>query len=116
MSKGGRALPVYTDLFHLLWLRMVDMVGIHTVTLLAQRAAWMTRQKHSQAAAIAITDGGIDLSQLEDAAGKTQAEAIAEEFLASLVDILTRLLGEKIARKLSQELDAVVGKEAADRA
>jgi hypothetical protein len=106
---------LYDDLAAKAWQRMADMIGVHAVTVLVQRAAWMTRQTHAEAQLIAISDGGVSFDGLSSA-DPAVVKAVAEEFIVSLVSILTRLLGTDMASRLAREIqDLSDRKEAAGR-
>lgn len=108
--SAGNIVSMYNALANQTWQRMVEQVGIHTVTILVQRSIWMTRQKYSEATLIELDDTGIcfdNLAEIEPGAAK----ALLEEFFASLISILTRLVGRKITGKLLADLDRLIALE-----
>lgn len=103
---------LYSELITRTWNRMVNLVGLHTVMVLTKRALWLTCQRYSEAALIKYDGDGIHLDELLDKTRPKDAKAILEEFLSSLIDILTRLVGRDVTLKLAEEIDRVLGKEA----
>lgn len=100
-------LAVYNDLANQAWRRMVDLVGVHTVNILIERAAWLSREKYNEASLIEYSEAGISFSRM-DPIEPSQAKAVVEEFFISLIDILTRLVGKEITRKLAEEIDSII--------
>ena len=98
-------LTLYQELLNEVWRRMVGLVGIHTVVVLVQRAVWLTREKYAQAEGIYCDEQGIILKNLANLE-PLKFKLIVEEFIGSLVNILTRLVGEDIADKLTAEFAA----------
>jgi len=97
-------IDLYNDLAHQIWSKMVALVGIHTVMVLVQRALWMTKQKYFEAEAIKVSEDGIFFDALQGMETK-RLKTILEEFFGSLVSILTRLVGNEITKKITQEID-----------
>lgn len=103
-------LTLYDDLAGKAWQRMADIIGVHAVMILTQRAVWMTRQKYAEAELITISDAGISFSGLKNM-DPAVVKVLAEEFIVSLISILIRLLGTDIAARLAQELQDLSGLE-----
>lgn len=103
-------IKVYNDLANQTWQRMVNLVGVHTVIILVQRALWMTQQKYGEASRIELDETGISFNRLETASPDI-TKTLVEEFFGSLISILTRLVGRDIARKLAEEIDALISAE-----
>lgn len=116
LSGGSRmsqdTLFLYSDLITRTWTRMVKLVGVHTVMILTKRAIWLTSQKYSEASLIKYDEDGFNLSGLLDYANPKLAKETLEEFLGSLIDILTRLVGRDVTRKLAAEIDSMFNREA----
>lgn len=102
---------LYNDLANKTWKRMVNLVGVHTVMVLVQRAVWTTCQKYGEAEAIEINEEGISFQALEKEADSERIKLVVEEFFGSLIGILTRLVGMDITQKLAKEIDTILGKE-----
>ncbi len=99
---------IYGDLAAKVWDRMVELVGVHTVMVLVQRAVWVTQQKYSDAEFIQFDENGISFNMLKEKIHSDDIKEIVEEFFGSLISILTRLVGEDIAKKLAQEISSQV--------
>jgi hypothetical protein len=96
-------LTLYDDLAGKTWQKMIDMIGVHAVKVLVQRAAWMTCQKYTEAELITLSDEGLSFSKFKGLDPGVVKE-VAEEFISSLVSILTRLVGTDIAATLAREI------------
>lgn len=94
---------LYSELITRTWNRMVNLVGVHTVMVLTKRALWLTCQKYSEAALIKYDADGIHLDELLDKTEPKDAKATLEEFMGSLIDIYTRLVGREETLKLNEE-------------
>ena len=101
-------LDLYSSLANRAWQRMVNLVGVHTVMVLVQRAVWLTRQKYVEAEMIGFSEAGISFDELQVVAPE-QVRALVEEFISSLMGILTSLVGKEITQKLVQEIDEIIG-------
>lgn len=101
---GENVCDIYHDLFQKTWDKMVDIVGIHTVKVLVQRSLWLTRQKYTEADLIRVTDEGILCDGLEGLE-PSRYKQVMEDLFATLVDILTRLVGEEITKKIADGID-----------
>ncbi len=99
-------LTLYNDLAGKAWQRMADMIGVHAVLILTQQAVWMTRQKYAEAELITISDEGISFNEL-NGIDPGVIKMLAEEFIGSLISILTRLLGTDIAARLAREIQDI---------
>ncbi len=106
MNKEN-VIAIYNDLFIKAWHKMVSIVGIHTVMVLVQRSLWQTRQKYAEAELISVSEAGVSFDVL-DGIETEQLKKIMEDLFASLIDILTRLLGEEITRKIAEDIDGFV--------
>jgi len=103
---------LYSNLVNQTWKRMVKIVGVHTVIILTKRALWMTSQKYIEADSIRFDEEGIYFDALASNSDAQLMKAVMEEFFSSLVDILTRLVGRDMTRKLAVEIDALLEEEA----
>lgn len=99
---------VYSSLIDKTWNRMVQLVGVHTVMILTKRALWLTSRKYSEADFIRYNEEGVFLAELAEGCEPELIKVVLEEFLSSLIDILTRLVGQDITRKLAEELDVLL--------
>jgi DNA-directed RNA polymerase subunit F len=95
---------IYNDLFLKTWHNMVSIVGIHTVKVLVQRSLWQTRQNYAEAELIQVTEEGIYFEELRELDPEKLKEML-EDFFSSLINILTRLVGEEISQKLAEGID-----------
>ena len=86
---------------------MVNLVGIHTVMVLTQRALWMTRQKYDEAELIHFDEDGFSFEELQ-IIDRERVKALVEEFISVLLGILAGLLGKEIAEKLAHEIDELL--------
>ncbi|MEW5785797.1 MAG: hypothetical protein AB1767_12130 [Bacillota bacterium] len=100
-------IDLYNSLAAQVWERMVNLVGVHTVTLLVQRALWLTRQKYIEAELIVFSESGISFEELR-IIDRGQVRALMEEFISSLIGILTGLIGKEITEKLAREIDTIL--------
>ncbi len=99
---------IYSDLFQKAWHNMVSIVGIHTVVVLVERSLWQTRQKYAEAELISVSETGVSFEGLAGIETE-QLKKILEDLFASLIDILTRLVGKEITQKLAEDLDGFDG-------
>ena len=99
-------LTLYDDLAGKAWQSMADMIGVHAVLILTQQAVWMTRQKYAEAELIMISDEGISFSEFKGI-DRALVKGMAEEFISSLLSVLTRLLGTDIAARLAREIEHI---------
>lgn len=106
MSDG--ILDLYNDLANKTLSKMVSLVGVHTVTILVQRAVWITSQQYNEADCIKFDENGISLHALETMAEPERIKEVVEAFFESLVGILTRLVGSNITERIAQEIDAIL--------
>ena len=100
-------LDLYTSLLQRAWQRMVDLVGIHTVMVMPQRALWMTRQKYGEAELIHFDEGGFSFKELE-ILDRERLKALVEEFVSTMLGILAGLLGKEFTEKLAHEIDELL--------
>ncbi|MEW6173481.1 MAG: hypothetical protein AB1510_10545 [Bacillota bacterium] len=89
---------IYQDLADNTWSKMVNLVGVHTVMVLVQRAVWLTSQKYDEAKSIEFSKEGISFKF--EGVERERAKAVIEEFIASLMEILTRLVGKDVVQKI----------------
>ena len=92
-----------------LWDRMVDIIGIHTVNVLVDRAIWEASRKRPELALIQHSDAGLSFDALNRSYASKTPAAAADAFAdltSELLLILTRLLGEDVAERLAAELAA----------
>ncbi len=99
---------IYGDLFKKAWEKMVSIVGIHTVMVLVQRSLWQTRQKYAEAELFSVSETGVSFEALAGIETE-QLKKIMEDLFASLIDILTRLVGKEITQKLTKDIDGFDG-------
>ena len=102
------ALNVSVRLIGSIWDRVVRVLGIHTALVLAERALWMTHERHDEASRISISEGGVSFAGLYNALLPAQAGAVAEDMLKSLASLITRLLGVEMSRTVAEELDQML--------
>ncbi|MEW6182901.1 MAG: hypothetical protein AB1500_06955 [Bacillota bacterium] len=95
----------YKDLADNIWSKMVNLIGVHTVMVLVQRAVWITGQNYDEAKSIQFNKEGITF-QFEGVE-RGRAKAVFEEFIASLVEILTRLVGRDIVQRIIEIDDTI---------
>ena len=99
---------LYNDLASRVWDQMVNLVGVHATTVLVQRALWLTRNKYEEADSILIRDDGIAFERVSQDIDSTHCKEMAEEFFASLIGILTRLVGMEIVESLNEDVDRLL--------
>ncbi|UNC91946.1 hypothetical protein [Candidatus Contubernalis alkaliaceticus] len=104
-------ITLYNDLANIIWQRIIDIAGIHSAIVLVQRTTWITQQKYSEAEAIQFDKKGISFLGLKEKAEEEKLKLIIEEFFASLINILTRLIGEDISNKIAQEINEIIKAE-----
>ena len=104
-------ITLYNDLANIVWQRIIDVAGIHSARVLVQRTTWITQQKYSEAEAIQFGENGISFFELKGIAEEEKLKLVIEEFFASLINILTRLIGEDISNKIIQEMNDIIGAE-----
>ncbi|MEW6621572.1 MAG: hypothetical protein AB1420_00320 [Bacillota bacterium] len=80
------------------WTKMIQVIGIHAATVAAHRAKYLTYMKYEEAHLIKIEKTGVSFDLLAQMFGSSRTEQITEEFLLSLVSIITRLLGPEETR------------------
>lgn len=96
---------IYNNLTDKVWQRMVEMLGIHTVIVLIQRTVWLTKEQYEEARNIKFSKEGISYDKLMDNAGPEHSKIIIQDFFANITGVLTKLIGEKIADELKQEIN-----------
>lgn len=92
-----------------LWDNLMRTVGVHTLSVLMERAIFEASQKYPELDLIKRTDDGLEFDALERAYADRPEREVADAFneLASqLLLILARLLGKEMARELERELQA----------
>ncbi len=104
-------ITLYNDLANIIWQRIIDIAGIHSAIVLVQRTTWITQQKYAEAEAIQFDEKGISFLGLKEKAEEEKLKLVIEEFFASLINILTRLIGEDISNKIAQEINDIIGVE-----
>lgn len=88
-----------------LWQRLVHTLGVHSVNVLLDRAIWQAAQQYPALASIRHDDDGLSLGAL---AGRPVEDADAAFNLLhdEMLLVLARLLGQDMARRLLDELEA----------
>ncbi|MFO8059747.1 MAG: hypothetical protein R6U70_03705 [Bacillota bacterium] len=99
---------VYDDLGHRVWEQMVDLVGFHVSTVLVERALWLTHQHCSESEYIALQEGGISFGPPGDHSDWREFRTAVDEFLSSLINILTRLVDVEAAERLNEDVDRLL--------
>ncbi len=100
-----KLVEMYEDLAKKVWDRMVGMVGIHAVTILVQRAVWITGDKYEEASNIKFDENGITFGNISEGYDEAELKLLLEEFFGTLVMILARLVGKEMAIKIVKDLD-----------
>lgn len=83
---------------------MIKSLGIHVVTIIFEHALWKTKHKYEEADLISLNDETVHLD-LSDKIDPEKAEFVVHEFLLSIIDSLTCLVGKQMAAKLVRELN-----------
>ncbi len=81
-------------------------IGIHVMLIVLERSIWKTKIKYPDAEKIRFSEDGINLDGLDDLTSE-KAEQIANEFVVSIIDTLSRLVGIQVAQKLTDNLDGI---------
>jgi hypothetical protein len=102
---GVDLVSIYNDLSKKIWHKMVDMLGIYTVIVLIQRTVWLTAEQYEEAKNIKFNEGGILYDDLVDKAGPERSKIILEEFFSNIIGILTKLIGDNLAKDIEQEIN-----------
>jgi len=100
---------MYNYLLARIWSKMVCLVGVHTVMIVTKRALWMTSLKYSEENLLTYSEEGVELVQLVEKSEPCLMTAVLEDFLRSLVEVLARLVGRAITRKLAEEINTSLG-------
>ncbi|MGQ9677136.1 MAG: hypothetical protein ACUVX1_15855 [Chloroflexota bacterium] len=101
-----------------LWDNLMRTVGIHTLSVLMERAIFEAAQKYPELDLIKRTDEGLEFEALEKAyADRPQREVddAFNELTSQLLLILARLLGKEMARQLAEELEVKMAEQARER-
>lgn len=88
-----------------LWEQLVHTLGVHSVNVLLDRAIWQAAQQYPDLAHIQYSDRGLSF----DALAGRRVDFANEAFDAlyhEMVLVLARLLGQDMARRLLEELQA----------
>ena len=97
-----------------LWERMVQTIGIHTVSVLMDRAIWDVSRKHPELALIQHSETGLSFAALNRSYANQSPQEVVEAFSdlsSELMIILARLLGQEMAQRLAAELEAKMPRE-----
>jgi hypothetical protein len=97
----------YERLIGAVWDRMVRVLGVHTVMVVAQRALWMARLEYDQAALIDVQETGFCFDRVTQQC-PDKSGVLAEELLMSLTDVVTKLVGLDMSRRIAADIDEVI--------
>ncbi len=78
-------------------------IGIHVMLIVLERSLWKTKIKYPEAEKIRFSEEGIFLDGL-DGLDREKAEKITSDFVISIIDTLSRLVGIQVAHRLTEEL------------
>lgn len=85
------------------WLKVIDLVGIHTARILLERAWLEVGFKFYEARLVRFDESGADFTALETAVGPGLAGDVGREFLAAFAKALARLTGTEAARRVMED-------------
>jgi len=83
---------------------MIRMTGIPTVNVILQRAIWETSREIEEAGYLEVEEGLITQESLEKL-GEVKMHEVLETVFTNIIKILTRLIGDELAKKISQEIE-----------
>ena len=104
--EGGRLLDFHKKTINDLFISVGQVIGIHVFLIVLERALWKTKLKYEEAAMIKFSEDGIfldELCKIEPA----QAILVSHEFLMSIINTLSHLVGKQLAKQLTVELEDV---------
>ena len=84
---------------------MIKLVGKPTVNVILQRAIWDAGKKISEVSLLEIRDGFLDTSNLKKIGDIEKEVEIINLVLSNIVEVLARIIGKDLARKITEELD-----------
>ncbi|MBD2313359.1 hypothetical protein H6G20_16955 [Desertifilum sp. FACHB-1129] len=102
-------LQCYQKLLNRLWQVCLPILGRITIKVILERALVMTQAKYPFIRDLAGEDDGISVERLHQHASREQLDLLCEglyEFSTHLVDLLSLLTGERLLRRLIQEISA----------
>lgn len=96
----------YKSILNEMFFSIVKAVGIHASLLIVEHSLWKITQKYEEASCIIFDEAGIVLEGLSPLDNE-KAQLISKELMISMVDTLSRLVGEQIAHQLMQTIEEV---------
>lgn len=78
-------------------------IETHVMLIVMERSLWKTKIKFPDAERIKYSEEGIFLGEL-DALEENKAEQIINEFVLSIIETLSRLVGIQVAQRLTEKL------------
>jgi hypothetical protein len=78
-------------------------IGTHVMLIVMERSLWKTKMKFPEAERISFSEEGVNLSGLDDL-DEAKAARIINEFILSIIETLSRLVGIQVAQKLTEDL------------
>lgn len=99
----GNEIGTYKQKIPEIFSSVSSAIGIHVMLIVLERSVWKTRIKYPDAEKIQFSEEGIILDGL-DGLNQDKAEQIVSEFMMSIIDTLSRLVGIQVAQKLTEKL------------
>lgn len=107
MSGTGTGVEVYEVALNKLWQDLVEIVGIHTVNLLVERALWETAQHHPLITQLHFSDQGFGFLPFRERATEIEAKEIQQtltDFYQTLLKLSARLIGQELIDRIDREI------------
>lgn len=79
---------------------MAELVGVHTVRVLLQRALWEVQRQYAEAGVLHLSESGVGLLGFEAIADPARRQAVASCLLGVLRAVLSRLVGPTMAGRM----------------
>jgi hypothetical protein len=105
--EGGRSLKFHKITIDVLFISVGQVVGIHVLVIVLERALWRTQLKYEEASMIQISEDGVSVQELLEIE-EDRAVLVVHEFLINIVNTLGHLVGKQLAKQLTEELDNLI--------
>lgn len=93
----------YQEMIGSIYRTVGGAIGVHVMMLVVERSIWLIRLSQPAADLITFDEEGISLEALNQAYPE-EAAGVASELILALVSTLGRLVGEQIAKQLTDQL------------
>lgn len=101
--RREQVVDTYAALLDKIWQRSVTILGLVTIRAIMQRAIWLTMHQYPLIGMLTVGERGVSSTELRNRVGQHDRTSIREgfeELILNLFDLLAKLTGESIVKRL----------------